>query len=225
MRSIGCLGCHIIDENDRAAVGPRRTFGQPLKSVGSKTTYAWLYNWVRDPKHYNPGDLHAGPAAHRSAGGRRRDVSDDADRVRRDGGAGDADAGAVDAVLLDYLRNLMPLAEAQGRLAKMDANAKQLDLGQRVIARYGCFSCHDIKGFETTQPIGVDLSEEGSKLVTRLDFAFVDIEHIEARVVPSEAEGPALVRSGARAASRSKSCGCRTSTSTRWRTSGCRRRS
>ena len=83
----------------------------------------------------------------------------------------------ADAVLLDYLRNLMPLAEAQGRIAKMDANAKQLDLGQRVIARYGCFSCHDIKGFETTQPIGVDLSEEGSKLVTRLDFAFVDIEH------------------------------------------------
>ena len=80
-------------------------------------------------------------------------------------------------MLLDYLRNLMPLAEAQGRLAKMDATAKQLDLGQRVIARYGCFSCHDIKGFETTQPIGVDLSEEGSKLVTRLDFAFVDIEH------------------------------------------------
>ena len=55
VRSIGCLGCHIIDENDRAAAGPRRTFGQPLKSVGSKTTYVWLYNWVRDPKHYNPG--------------------------------------------------------------------------------------------------------------------------------------------------------------------------
>ena len=55
VRSVGCLGCHIIDENDRAAAGPRRTFGQPLKSVGSKTTYAWLYNWVRDPKHYNPG--------------------------------------------------------------------------------------------------------------------------------------------------------------------------
>ena len=33
---------------------PRRTFGQPLKSVGSKTTYTWLYSWVRDPKYYNP---------------------------------------------------------------------------------------------------------------------------------------------------------------------------
>ena len=38
----------------------------------------------------------------------------------------------VDAVLLDYLRNLMPLSEAQAQLAKMDANAKQLDLGMRL---------------------------------------------------------------------------------------------
>src|SRR5213079_2652136 len=53
-----------------------------------------------------------------------------------------------------------------------------IELGRRVIARYGCFSCHDIKGFETAQSIGTDLSEEGSKLVTRLDFAFIsDIPH------------------------------------------------
>jgi len=80
-------------------------------------------------------------------------------------------------VLLDYLRNVMPLTEAQGQLAKMDANAKQRELGRRVIARYGCFSCHEIKGFETVQPIGTELSEEGTKLVTRLDFAFAPIEH------------------------------------------------
>ena len=55
---------------------------------------------------------------------------------------------------------------------------KQIELGQRAISRYGCFSCHDIKGFEKAQSIGTDLSEEGSKLVTRLDFAFItDIPH------------------------------------------------
>lgn len=177
VRSIGCLGCHVIEESDRAAVGPRRTFGQPLKSVGSKTTYAWLYNWVRDPKHYNPAtympDLRLTDPQ----------VADVATYLTTLTGSNGMPAPVTptqaqsDAVLLDYLRNLMPLAEAQGRLEKMDVKAKQLDLGQRVIARYGCFSCHDIKGFENTQPIGVDLSEEGSKLVTRLDFAFVDIEH------------------------------------------------
>src|SRR5205807_2530165 len=59
-------------------------------------------------------------------------------------------------------------------LGKMNAQQKQIDLGRRAIGRYGCFSCHDIKGFEKAQSIGTDLSEEGSKLVTRLDFAFVE---------------------------------------------------
>ena len=137
VRSIGCLGCHIIDETDRAAVGPRRTFGQPLKSVGSKTTYAWLYNWVRDPKHYNPGtympDLRLTDPQ----------VADVATYLTTLTGSTGTPApvqptqAQTDAVLLDYLRNLMPLAEAQGRLAKMDTTAKQLDLGQRVITRYG----------------------------------------------------------------------------------------
>ena len=105
----------------------------------------------------------------------------------------------ADAVLLDYLRNLMPLAEAQGRMAKMDATAKQLDLGQRVIARYGCFSCHDIKGFENDAadrrgPVGGgQQARHASRFRLRRHRAH------EARVVPSEAEGPALVRSGARA--------------------------
>ena len=67
-----------------------------------------------------------------------------------------------------------------GRRGRARARQQQqrTGLGQRVINRYGCYSCHEIKGFETTQPIGVDLSEEGSKLVTRLDFAFIsDIPH------------------------------------------------
>ena len=60
-------------------VGPRRTFGQPLENIGNKTTYEWLYNWVRDPKHYSPATVHAQPAPHRRAGGRRGDVPDDAE--------------------------------------------------------------------------------------------------------------------------------------------------
>src|SRR5204863_2070798 len=67
---------------------------------------------------------------------------------------------------------------AKAQLAKMDQQQRQVGLGRRAINRYGCFSCHDIKGFEKAQSIGTDLSEEGSKLVTRLDFAFItDIPH------------------------------------------------
>ncbi len=177
VESVGCLGCHVIDEKDRTAAGPRRTFGQPLQSVGGKTSYAWIFNWVRDPKHYSAEtympDLRLTDS----------EVSDVATfLVGLKGGDGTAakataDQKVIDEVLLGYLRSVMPVEQAKARLSSMDAAAKQQDLGERVITRYGCFSCHEIKGFEKTQAIGVELSEEASKLVTRLDFAFVHIPH------------------------------------------------
>src|SRR5262245_33226084 len=88
------------------------------------------------------------------------------------------DAKATDDTLLDYLKNVMPFEDAKARLQTWDPKQRQIELGQRAISRYGCFSCHDIKGFEKAQSIGTDLSEEGTKLVTRLDFAFItDIPH------------------------------------------------
>src|SRR5438093_6859813 len=54
VRSIGCLGCHVLGEGKRAEVPPRRTFGQPLENIGNKTSYEWVFNWVRDPKHFSP---------------------------------------------------------------------------------------------------------------------------------------------------------------------------
>jgi cytochrome c2 len=46
-------------------------------------------------------------------------------------------------------------------------------LGQRTIEKYGCYSCHDIKGFENAKPIGADLTIEGSKSTHLFDFGFV----------------------------------------------------
>ena len=175
-RAIGCLGCHVIDEG-RVEAGTHRTFGQPLQGIGSKTTYEWIYNWVRDPKHYSTDtympDLRLTDA----------EVADVATYLSGlTGSAGDParatpDQAAIDEVLLDYFRSVMPFEEAKTAVSNLDPEARQLELGRRVITRYGCFSCHDIKGFEDVQPIGVELSEAGSKLVSRLDFAFVDIEH------------------------------------------------
>ena len=56
--------------------------------------------------------------------------------------------------------------------AAMDDTARTLFVGEKTIGRYGCFGCHNIAGFEKTSPIGVELTEEGSKLVERLDFGF-----------------------------------------------------
>ena len=177
VRSVGCLGCHIIDENSRTEVGPRRTFGQPLQNIGSKTTLVWLYDWVRDPKHYNPGTFMPNL---RLTDSDAADVATYLATLKGPGGEGpkaQADQKVVDELLLDYLKATMPFEEARGQIARMGPQAKQLELGRRAIGRYGCFSCHEIKGFENTQPIGTELTEEGSKLVARLDFGFVDIPH------------------------------------------------
>ena len=178
VKSIGCQGCHVVGEGNRSDIGPRRTFGQPLENLGNKTTYEWIFNWVKDPKHYNPNTYMPNL---RLTDAQVADVATYLSDLK--GAGGDAakanpDQGATDSILLDYLRNVMPFEDAKAQLAKMDTNAKQIELGRRAINRYGCFSCHDIKGFENAQSIGTDLSEEGSKLVTRLDFAFItDIPH------------------------------------------------
>jgi mono/diheme cytochrome c family protein len=178
VKSVGCLGCHVVGEGKRSEVGPRRTFGQPLENVGNKTTYEWLYDWVRDPKHFSPSTYMPNL---RLTDAQVADVATYLSTLK--GPGGDAakatpDAKAVDEVLFDYLKAVMPFEDAKTTLAKWDPKQKELELGQRAISRYGCFSCHDIKGFEKAQSIGTDLSEEGSKLVTRLDFAFIsDIPH------------------------------------------------
>ena len=178
VKEIGCQGCHVVGEGSREAAGPRRTFGQPLENIGNKTTYEWVYNWVRDPKHYNPATFMPNL---RLTDAQVADVA--TYLIGLKGAAGDAakaqaDQKASDDVLLDYMKAVLPFEDAKAQLAKMSADEKQIELGRRAINRYGCFSCHDIKGFEKAQSIGTDLSEEGSKLVTRLDFAFIsDIPH------------------------------------------------
>jgi mono/diheme cytochrome c family protein len=180
VRSVGCLGCHVLDEKTRVEAGPHRTFGQPLQNIGNKTTYAWLYNWVRDPKHYNAAtfmpDLRLTDAQVADVATFLSGLKDAAGEPAK----ATPDPAAVDAVLLDYFRSVMPFEEAKVQVSKLDPQAKQLELGRRVIGRYGCFSCHDIKGFEEAQPIGTELSEAGTKLVSRLDFAFVsEIPHTD----------------------------------------------
>jgi len=175
--SVGCLGCHVVEAKSRTEAGPRRTFGQPLQNIGNKTTYVWLYNWVRNPKHFSAGTFMPNL---RLTDSEAADIATYLTTLK--GPAGDAAKAQpaqtdIDAVLLDYFKATMPFDAAKAQVSMMDPQAKQQELGKRVIGRYGCFSCHDIKGFEKTQPIGIELTEEGSKLVSRLDFGFVDIPH------------------------------------------------
>lgn len=64
---------------------------------------------------------------------------------------------------------------AAAEAASIDLETKKkLFLGEKLIERYGCYSCHNIHGFESAKPIGVELSEWGSKLTSQLDFGYLE---------------------------------------------------
>ncbi len=176
VESVGCLACHITGTETREAAGPRRTFGQPLQAVGSKTSVEWLFDWVRDPRHYNAETFMPDMRLTDD------EVADVAAYLSGLIGSAGTSAGAtyqatdVDEVLLDYLKAIVPSEEAEATVDAMSAAERQLDLGRRAIGRYGCYSCHEIDGFEDTQAIGTELSTEGSKLLPQFDFAFMHEE-------------------------------------------------
>src|SRR4029077_16391951 len=60
----------------------------------------------------------------------------------------------------------------EAKLAAMDDHQRTLFVGEKTIGRYGCFGCPNLRACETPSPIGVEPTEEGSKLVERLDFGF-----------------------------------------------------
>lgn len=60
-------------------------------------------------------------------------------------------------------------------LSAMPLEDKQLYfLGNKMIAHYGCYTCHEIAGFEETSPVGTDLTVWAEKPIAQLDFAFFD---------------------------------------------------
>src|SRR5712691_12841493 len=83
------------------------------------------------------------------------------------------DPAVRDGLIKEHLlASNVPLKEADQQLASMDDHQRTIFVGEKTIGRYGCFGCHTISGFEKASPIGVELTEEGSKLVERLDFGF-----------------------------------------------------
>ena len=171
-QTIGCQGCHTADANEKFADRSNpRAFGPNLAGLGSKVSPAWTYRWLKDPKHYwketfmpnlrltdaEALDLTAYLTASRNSTFEAAPVPAVSDKTR-------------DWLTREYLASRMSQADTEARMKTMDSRAKKLYLGEKMINKYGCFACHQIKGFENAQPIGTELTEEGSKPVERLDF-------------------------------------------------------
>jgi mono/diheme cytochrome c family protein len=180
--TVGCTGCHLLDGNaKRDDYFPQinRMHGPNLIRTGSKVSSGWLYAWVKDPKQYFPDT---------NMPNLRLSDEEAADIVAylmssRDPAYENLAVPAVDGKVRDdlvtgYLQATNTIEQSAAKLAAMPEAERDVYLGQATIAKYGCYGCHDIQGFESAKPIGTELSEEGSKPLHLFDFGHVhDIPH------------------------------------------------
>ncbi len=180
VETVGCVGCHRMEGHPaptRENWG-RRTFGPELSGLGSKTTFEWLYSWLKNPKHFWPetrmpnlrlSDREAVDAAAYLVSLKNPEF--DSTTVPA------LNTALLDEIVLGYLSARQPEANARAELGRMSEARRKEYLGQRMIQRYGCFGCHVIPGFEDALGIGTELTEWGSKLTHMLDFGFLEVAH------------------------------------------------
>ncbi len=115
--------------------------GPELTRVGNKVKPEWLQAWLRNPRIYNP------------------------ETAMPHYRFNDAQVATLTGFLLaktdsDLLNNVHLEA----------ATPEQVEHGKRLVADYGCASCHEITGIKKPENFAPELSRIGSKPVTQLVF-------------------------------------------------------
>ncbi|MBT3981339.1 MAG: c-type cytochrome [Bacteriovoracaceae bacterium] len=178
IQNVGCISCHQVEGigNDFNKVGSKK--GPYLTGLGSKVSGDWLVSWLMRPSHYQEDTVM--PSFRLS----KREASDMTsylltlkNKKFSEMKFSDLDRSVRDELLLEYFSSFDTIAVAKTKLAGLDDHQRTLELGKRSIGKFGCYSCHNIDGFEGRSPIGVDLTNEGSKPVTQLAFGHEHIEH------------------------------------------------
>lgn len=133
---VGCLGCHTLG-------GKGGGLAAALDKIATKTSADWIYNWIQNPKAFNPEARM--PSLRLTA----------------------EEAANITAYLVQ--QGGPKAAEDQELRGKVNdpQNAKE---GFLLISQFGCYGCHNIKGFESMGRLSVDLSTFGKKEINELDF-------------------------------------------------------
>ena len=150
VETVGCLGCHAIGENTkvREARGTSYDVAPELTRVGSKVNADWIYDWVRNPRHYNP--------------------TTKMPNLRL------TDKEAADVV--SYLLTQKDERTFENKTFDL-TSAAVIKRGESVIKEFGCNGCHVIPGMEKEGRVSVSLSNFGRKRVEEMDFGDTHVKH------------------------------------------------
>ena len=178
--TVGCMGCHGVEglEGESRKVGAYA--GPYLAATGSKIKNPdWLVSWLKKPSHYQKDTI---MPSFRLNTGEANDIATYLLSLKNknfeDLRFEPLDSRLRDELLVEYLSAFDTLSVARKKVAQMSVREKTLELGRRSVAKYGCYSCHEIAGFENRAPIGAELTNIGSKPLTQFGFGHEHkIEH------------------------------------------------
>jgi len=184
VQSVGCLGCHLAQETFTGEDGQvrkarrddfplERNYGFNLTGTGTKSHPAWLFNWLKNPRNY----YHEAPMPDlRLTDQEASDITAYLMTLQKpeflSRPVEPVDKKTLDDLSRSYLVNTMTVRDADAKIQSMSLNDELVYLGQRSIEKYGCYSCHSIRGFDNLKPIGTELTTEGSKNLHLFDFGF-----------------------------------------------------
>ena len=178
VNSLGCMGCHQIQPEPDPSYDPtvdaiRTEQGPNLIGLGSKVNREWLLGWLKNPYSYHPDTKMPNL---RLSDQEAADISAyllaDKNKMFDQLAVPIVNESIVDQISADFLSQLLRQDQVDQRLEDMEISEKLNYAGEKLIGNYGCYSCHNIAGYEDKKPIGTSLNVEGSKLISKLDFAF-----------------------------------------------------
>jgi mono/diheme cytochrome c family protein len=141
--TVGCAACHVVGSKTavRTLRGTTYDVAPELTRVGSKANPDWLFDWLKNPRHYN--------AETRMPSLRLTD-----DEARH---------------VVAYLMTLRDNRSLDPVHLALD-DSETIARGDRLIREYGCAGCHSIKGMENEGKVSVNLSDFGRKKYEQMDF-------------------------------------------------------
>jgi len=179
IKEVGCLSCHGVEGLEAESKKVNSIAGPYLTGTGSKVEADWLVSWLKKPSHYQEDTI---MPSFRLSDREAQDITAYLMGLKNKAfeslDFAPLDGELRDEILVTYFSAFDPVSLAEKRLEKMTAREKTLELGQRSVAKYGCYSCHSIEGFDDYSPIGPELTNEGSKPLTQFGFNLQkEVEH------------------------------------------------
>lgn len=149
IKSVGCQACHVIDGNEavRESRGLSYDRAPQLDWVGSKVNPEWLYDWIKNPKHYwSESSMPNLRLLNREA----KDIV---------------------SYLMSKKNPEIDYEEFGRQIGNLD-DEELIAQGKALIILKGCHGCHEIEGMEDEGRVAVLLTTFGDKKVEELDFGY-----------------------------------------------------